>query len=65
MNIYDVVVEDNADVYVINSATGENAFNGGFFITASAIDESMLSVGIVGNVLKGADVKFEGSTITV
>ena len=65
MSIYDVVVEDNADVYVINSATGEKAFNGGFFMTASAIDESMLSVGIVGNVLKGAEVKVEGNTITV
>ena len=65
MSIYDIVVEDNADAYVINSATGEKAFNGGFFMTASAIDESMLSVGIVGNVLKGADVKVEGNTIKV
>ena len=65
MSIYDIVVEDNADAYVINSATGEKAFNGGFFMTASVIDESMLSVGIVGNVLKGADVKVEGNTIKV
>ena len=65
MNIYDIVVEDNADVYVINNATGEKAFNGGFFITASAIDKSMLSAGIVGNVLKGAEVKVEGKTIKV
>ncbi|MBO7193519.1 MAG: DUF4091 domain-containing protein [Bacteroidaceae bacterium] len=65
MNIYDVVVEDNADVYVINSATGEKAFNGGFFITASSINAADLSVGIVGNVLKGADVNVEGNTIKV
>ena len=65
MSIYDVVVEGNADVYVTYSATGEKAFNGGFFITASAIDESMLSVGVVGNVLKGADVAIEGTTIKV
>ena len=67
MNIYDVVVEGNADVYVTytNGATTENAFNGGFFITATAIDESMLSVGVVGNVLKGADVSIEGKTIKV
>ena len=65
MNIYDVVAEGNADAYVVYSATGEKAFNGGFFITASTIDESMLSVGIVGNVQKGADVKVEGNTIKV
>ncbi|MBO5864948.1 MAG: DUF4091 domain-containing protein [Bacteroidaceae bacterium] len=65
MNIYDVVVEDNADVYVINSATGEKAFDGGFFITASSINAADLSVGIVGNVLKGADVKVDGNTIKV
>ena len=64
-NIYEVVVEDNADVYVINNTTGEKAFNGGFFITTSAIDESMLAVDMVGNVLKGADVKVDGNTITV
>ena len=65
VSIYEVVVEDNADAYVIYNTTGEKAFNGGFFMTASAIDESMLSVGIVGNVLKGADVKVEGNTVTV
>ena len=65
MDIYNVVVEGNADVYVVNNATGEKAFNGGFFITTSAIDESMLSVGVVGNVLKGAEVKVEGTTIKV
>ena len=65
MDIYNVVVEGNADVYVVNNATGEKAFNGGFFITTSTIDESMLSVGVVGNVLKGAEVKVEGTTIKV
>ena len=67
MSIYDIVVEDNADVYVTytSGATTEKAFNGGFFITATAIDESMLSVGIVGNVLKGADIEVEGTTIKV
>ena len=67
MNIYDVVIEGNADAYVTysNGTTVENAFNGGFFITASDIDASDLSVGIVGNVLKGADVTIEGRIIKV
>ena len=63
MSVYDVVVEGNADVYV--TYDGGYAFNGGFFITASSITASDLSVGIVGNVLKGADVKIEGNTIKV
>ena len=62
MSVYDVV-EGNADVYV--TYDGGYAFNGGFFITASSITASDLSVGIVGNVLKGADVKIEGNTIKV
>ena len=67
MSIYDIVVEDNADAYVIydNGTTTEKAFNGGFFITASNIAASQLSVGIVGNVLKSADIKIEGNTIKV
>ena len=63
MNVYDVVVEGNADVYV--TYDGGYAFNGGFFITSSDIDAAELSIGIVGNVLKGADVKIEGNTIKV
>ena len=62
-SVYDVVVEGNADVYV--TYDGGYAFNGGFFITASSIEAADLSVGIVGNVLKGADVKVEGNTIKV
>ena len=62
-SVYDVVIEGNADVYV--TYDGGYAFNGGFFITASSITASDLSVGIVGNVLKGADVKIEGNTIKV
>ena len=62
-NIYDVVVEGNADVYV--TYDGGYAFNGGFFITASSISAADLSVGIVGNVLKGADINVEGNTIKV
>ena len=62
-SVYDVVVEGNADVYV--TYDGGYAFNGGFFITASSINAADLSVGIVGNVLKGADVKVEGNTIKV
>ena len=67
MSVYDVVVEDNADAYVIydNGTTTEKAFNGGFFITSSNIAASQLSVGIVGNVLKSADIKVEGTTIKV
>ena len=62
-SVYDVVVEGNSDVYVTYS--GGYAFNGGFFITDSEIEESQLTVGIVGNVLKSADVKVEGNTIKV
>ncbi|MBR5592878.1 MAG: DUF4091 domain-containing protein [Bacteroidaceae bacterium] len=62
-SVYDVVVEGNADVYV--TYDGGYAFNGGFFITASAIDASDLSVSIIGNVLKRADVNVEGNTIKV
>ena len=62
-SVYDVVVEGNANVYV--TCEDGYAFNGGFFITASNINASDLSVGIVGNVLKGADVKVEGNTIKV
>ena len=62
-SIYNVVIEGNADTYV--TYNGGYAFNGGFFITTSAIDESMLTVDMVGNVLKGAEVKVEGTTITV
>ncbi|MBR5456132.1 MAG: DUF4091 domain-containing protein [Bacteroidaceae bacterium] len=67
MNIYDVVVEGNADVYVAynNGTTIENAFNGGFFITASAITAQQLTAAMVGNVLEGADVTIEGNTIKV
>ena len=62
-SVYDVVVDGNADAYV--TYDGGYAFNGGFFITASAIDASDLSVSIIGNVLKSADVKVEGNTIKV
>jgi hypothetical protein len=62
-SVYDVVVEGNSDVYVTYS--GGYAFNGGFFITDSEIEESQLTVGIVGNVLKSADVEVEGNTIKV
>ncbi len=62
-SVYDVVVDGNADVYV--TYDGGYAFNGGFFITASAIDASDLSVSIIGNVLKSADVEVDGNTIKV
>ena len=62
-SVYDVVVEGDHDVYV--TYDDGYAFNGGFFITASSINAADLSVGIVGNVLKGADVNVEGNTIKV
>ena len=65
MNIYDVVVEGNADVYVTYNTTGEKAFNGGFFITADTITSDNISVAMVGNTLNGADVAVEGTTIKV
>ncbi|MBR3977230.1 MAG: DUF4091 domain-containing protein [Bacteroidaceae bacterium] len=65
MNIYDVVVEGNADVYVTYNTTGEKAFNGGFFITANTITSDNISVAMVGNVLNSADVAVEGNTIKV
>ena len=65
MNVYDVVVEDNADVYVTYNTTGEKAFDGGFFITANTITSDKISVAMVGNVLNSADVAVEGNTIKV
>ncbi len=64
-NIYEVVVEGNPDAYVAynNGTTVENAFNGGFFITTTAINKSQLSAGVVGNVLKGSDIEIDGTTI--
>ena len=62
-SVYDVVVDGNADVYV--TYDGGNAFNGGFFITDSKIEKSQLAVGILGNVIKSADVEIEGNTIKV
>ena len=66
-SIYDVVVEDNADVYVAynNGASTEKAFNGGFFITANEITAQQLTVAMVGNVLESADVAVEGNNIKV
>lgn len=66
-SVFDVVVEGNSDVYVMydNGTTIEKAFNGGFFITANDITVDKLSVGVIGNVLKGADVKVEGNVIKV
>ena len=65
MNVYDVVVEGNADVYVTYNTTGEKAFDGGFFITANTITSDKISVAMVGNVLNSADVAVEGNTIKV
>ncbi len=65
MNVYDVVVEGNSDVYVTYNTTGEKAFDGGFFITANTITSDKISVAMVGNVLNSADVAVEGNTIKV
>ncbi len=65
MNVYDVVVEGNTDVYVTYNTTGEKAFNGGFFITANTITSENISVAMVGNTLNSADVAVEGNTIKV
>ena len=67
MSIYDVVVEGNSDVYVTYSHDGiaENAFNGGFFMTSNGITKDNLSAGMVGNVLKSADITIDGRTIKV
>ncbi len=67
MSVYDVVVEGDENVYVTytNGAVSENAFNGGFFITANAIKKENLSVSVLGNVLNSADVAIEGNVIKV
>ena len=65
MNVYDVVIEDNANVYVTYSTTGEKAFNGGFFITPNTITGENLSVAMLGNTLESADVTMDGQTIKV
>ena len=66
--IYDVVIEGNADGYVVydNGTTVQNAFDGGFFIVDGTITAAQLSAGIVGNELKEEPViTVEGTTITV
>lgn len=67
MNVYNVVVENNPDVYVVytNGATVEKAFNGGFFITSGEIAATQLSAAMLGGVLSGADIVVEGNTIKV
>ena len=67
MNIYDVVVEGNADVYVAynNGSTTEKAFNGGFFIVGGTIAKEQLAASMVGNVLESAKISIEGKTIRV
>lgn len=66
--IYDVVVEGDADGYVIydNGTTVQNAFDGGFFITGKAITKEQLSAGIVNNELRDVPIiTIEGTTIRV
>lgn len=67
MSIYDVAIEADKDVYVsyTRGATTENAFNGGFFITAGEISANDLAVKVVGNIVNSADIKIEGKTIKV
>ena len=67
MNIYDVVVEGNPDVYVAynNGSTTEKAFNGGFFIVGGTIAKEQLAASMVGNVLEGFEISIEGKTIKV
>lgn len=67
MSVYNVVIEGNEDAYVTytNGTITERAFDGGFFITATAITEEQLSAAIVGNVLNSADIAVEGNTIKV
>ena len=67
MNIYDVVVEGNADVYVAynNGSITERAFDGGFFIVGGTIAKEQIAASMVGNVLEGAKISIEGKTIKV
>ncbi|MBO7231521.1 MAG: DUF4091 domain-containing protein [Bacteroidaceae bacterium] len=67
MSVYEIVVEGNSEAYVKynNGLSTDYAFNGGFFIVDTDIDKSKLTVGVVGNVVKSADVKVDGKTIKV
>lgn len=68
MSVYDIVIEsEEENVYVTytNGATTENAFNGGFFISAKEISKQALSVNVVGNTVMGADIVIEEGTIKV
>ncbi len=67
MSVYDVEIEGSDDVYVTysNGLSSEKAFDGGFFITAGNITAEKLSAGMVGNILRGADIKVEGNKIKV
>ena len=67
MSVYNVEIEENPDVYLIfrNGLMNDKAFNGGFFITSGQVTADKLSVGMVGNVLKKADITIEGNTIKV
>ena len=67
MSVYDVEIEGSDDVYVTysNGLSSEKAFNGGFFITSNEITADKLSVGMLGNILKGADINIEGNKIKV
>ena len=67
MNIYNVAVENNENVYVTYTHNGksENAFDGGFFIVEGQISKEALKAGMVGNVLNSADITIEDGTIKV
>lgn len=67
MYVYDVQIDGDANVYVSYTHNGvtEKAFNGGFFISSSAISATSLTSGILGNTILGADISVDGTTIKV
>ena len=66
-SIYEVII-DHEDGYVVynNGTTVQNAFNGGFFITESAITAEQLTAAILGNEFRNEPtITVDGTTIRV
>lgn len=67
-NVYEIVIENYPNTYVSykNGTTVQNAFNGGFFITNSAIVETQLSLGAIdGKPEENIFISVKGNTIVV
>jgi hypothetical protein len=67
-NVYEIVIENYPNTYVSynDGTTVQNAFNGGFFITNSAIAETQLSLAAIdGQPEENLIISVKGNTIVV